>query len=127
VSDIGYGKPPLANRFQAGVSGNPRGRPKNALNVRRELADELAEFVEIGGTKVTKFRAIVKAVVDKALAGDLRSASTVLALSAKLNSAAAADDEEEVDPTDRAIADAAAERQRKRAAGDGGSSPGGSE
>jgi hypothetical protein len=26
--EIGYGKPPLSGRFRAGVSGNPKGRPK---------------------------------------------------------------------------------------------------
>lgn len=27
--DLGYGKPPAATRFRKGVSGNPRGRPRN--------------------------------------------------------------------------------------------------
>jgi hypothetical protein len=30
---VGYGRPPLATRFRAGQSGNPRGRPKGARNL----------------------------------------------------------------------------------------------
>ena len=27
-TETGYGRPPLSGRFQPGVSGNPKGRPK---------------------------------------------------------------------------------------------------
>ena len=37
--EVGYGKPPKSRRFQPGVSGNPKGRPK-----RKPLA--LAETIE---------------------------------------------------------------------------------
>jgi len=30
--EVGYGKPPVASRFEPGHSGNPRGRPKGARN-----------------------------------------------------------------------------------------------
>lgn len=45
--DVGYGKPPVASRFKPGQSGNPRGRPKNARNVRTLLAAALAQRITI--------------------------------------------------------------------------------
>ena len=35
--DVGFGKPPKRNRFRAGISGNPRGRPKGRLNFNDAL------------------------------------------------------------------------------------------
>ena len=38
--EVGYGKPPSSGRFRAGVSGNPRGRPKpKAARARRAHQD----------------------------------------------------------------------------------------
>lgn len=34
---IGYGKPPHANRFQPGSSGNPKGRPRKATSFGEEF------------------------------------------------------------------------------------------
>ena len=45
--DVGYRKPPLATRFQKGVSGNPRGRPKGARNLSTVVAAALNEKVLI--------------------------------------------------------------------------------
>lgn len=36
--EVGYGRPPVATRFAAGTSGNPRGRPKNAERARADGA-----------------------------------------------------------------------------------------
>ena len=38
---VGFGKPPKANQFAPGVSGNPAGRPKGA----RSVASILQEIV----------------------------------------------------------------------------------
>lgn len=38
--DVGYGKPPSANRFPKGTSGNPKGRPKGARNRFPALNEE---------------------------------------------------------------------------------------
>jgi hypothetical protein len=38
--EVGYGKPPVATRFEHGRSGNPRGRPRGARNSLPALKEE---------------------------------------------------------------------------------------
>ena len=75
--EIGFGKPPAGTRFQKGRSGNPKGRPKGALNLATVLARTLREKViinENGQRKIiTKLEAAVKQLVNKAASGDLRA------------------------------------------------------
>tara|TARA_R110000824_G_scaffold137343_1_gene301424 strand:- start:1455 stop:1901 length:447 start_codon:yes stop_codon:yes gene_type:complete len=86
--DVGYGKPPVHGRFKPGQSGNPKGRPKGAKNLKTDLSEELAERIQIreGGKslKISKQRAVLKALVSKALGGDPRSATILIGLIAKL-------------------------------------------
>jgi hypothetical protein len=42
---VGYGKPPQSTRFQKGVSGNPKGRPKGSLNVASLFLRTLLETI----------------------------------------------------------------------------------
>jgi hypothetical protein len=74
----GYGKTPESTRFQKGVSGNPKGRPKGTLNVATVFTKTLREKVVInehGQRKtVTKFE------VNKAASGDQRSMRLLLEL-----------------------------------------------
>ena len=83
-SEVGYGRPPRARRFQKGRSGNPKGRPKGSLNVATVLAATLRERVVInehGERKtVTKFEAAIKQLVNKAAGGDLRALQQLVAL-----------------------------------------------
>lgn len=85
VRDVGYGKPPLETRFKAGQSGNPKGRPKGALNVATVLERALREKVAIteGGRRkvITKLDAAVKQVVNKAAQGDPKATQLLLNLS----------------------------------------------
>lgn len=80
---VGRGKPPPDSRFKPGVSGNPSGRPKRAPTLRTELLDELARPAPAGGDD-TKLRAIVRTLVNQAIAGNLRAMSVLVALLARM-------------------------------------------
>jgi hypothetical protein len=73
--DVGYAKPPARTRFKKGQSGNPKGRPKGALNMAAILARTLREPVLINENAqrktVTKLEAAMKQLVNKSAAGDL--------------------------------------------------------
>jgi hypothetical protein len=81
---VGYAKPPTKTQFKAGKSGNPKGRPKGVKNLATDLEEELSEklLVTEGGKQfaITKQRAMLKALVAKALKGDVRAAGTLLNL-----------------------------------------------
>ncbi len=83
-SQVGYCSPPEATRFQKGISGNPRGRPKGSLNVATVLTRTLREKVAINENgrrrTVTKLEAALKQLVDQAAAGDLRALRHLTAL-----------------------------------------------
>jgi hypothetical protein len=85
---VGYRKPPARTRFQPGQSGNPNGRPKGSVNLKTDLRSELSEQIRIRegerSLKVSKQRAMLKALVAKALKGDARAANVVLTLVGKL-------------------------------------------
>ena len=76
-NEVGYGKPRVATRFQKGVSGNPKGRPRGSLNVATVFTKTLRERVVInehGQRKtVTKLEAALKQLINKAASGDLRA------------------------------------------------------
>jgi hypothetical protein len=94
---VGYGRPPVATRFKPGQSGNPKGRPKGSLNLKTDLRSELSEKIQIRegqrSLKVSKQRAMLKALVAEALKGNARAANVVLTLVGKLFEPAAAAEE----------------------------------
>jgi hypothetical protein len=85
---VGYRKPPAKTRFKPGQSGNPNGRPKGSVNLKTDLRSELSEKIRIRegerSLKVSKQRAMLKALVAKALKGDARAANVVLTLVGRL-------------------------------------------
>jgi hypothetical protein len=79
---VGYGMPPVETRFQAGQSGNRKGRPKGARNLITIINEELSQFVTatVNGKsrRLTTGQAIVKRVVNLATGGNLRAAEILL-------------------------------------------------
>src|SRR5713101_5484945 len=80
----GYCHPPEHTRFKAGQSGNPRGRPRGALNMATVLERTLREKVIINENgrrrKITKLEAALKQLTNKAAAGDLKALQLLSAL-----------------------------------------------
>jgi hypothetical protein len=81
-SEVGYKRPPEASRFRPGQSGNPKGRPKGAKNFATVFAEELTTRIVVteNGKRrtITKRQAVVKQLVNKAVAGDARAIPILL-------------------------------------------------
>ena len=82
--EVGFGKPPKRTQFAKGKSGNPRGRPKGALNVATMLKRILEEEVIItqNGRRrtATKLEAAFIQLTDKATGGDLKALQLLASL-----------------------------------------------
>jgi hypothetical protein len=81
--EIGYGKPPKNRRFKAGVSGNPKGRPKARptplVEILQNVLDGPIEYRDHGRRKVgTPLELALKMLVDRAVAGNLSAAELTL-------------------------------------------------
>lgn len=80
--EVGYRKPPRHSRFAKGQSGNPRGRPPGAKSFTTLLDEALAEQVLVadngGRHKVSKRRAIVTQLVNRAATADFRALKILL-------------------------------------------------
>lgn len=91
--EVGYGKPPKHTRFKKGSSGNPKGRPKGARNLKTELEEEFFEKIPVKedgkASKVSKQRAMIKKLMAKAVAGDIRAATLLFSMWLKVMPATA--------------------------------------
>ena len=80
--EVGYRKPPRHTRFTKGQSGNPRGRPPGAKNLKTLLSDALNEFVIVsengGRRKITKREAIITQLVNRSASADFRAIKILL-------------------------------------------------
>ena len=80
---VGFGKPPRRTRFCKAQSGNPKGRPRGAKNLATLMEKVLKEPVVISENgkrrRITKREALIKQLVNKAIAGDPRSIKLLLA------------------------------------------------
>ena len=82
--EVGYGKPPEHTRFVKGHSGNPRGRPPGAKNIKTLLTRALNELVVVadqsGRRKVSKREAIITQLVNRSARADLKAIQIVLGM-----------------------------------------------
>jgi hypothetical protein len=86
---VGYKRPPPHTRFRPGHSGNPSGRPKRKLTFRAALLVELAATMpgkdpQRAGSKL---EALVKTLVDTAIAGDARAQTLLIGALARMGDA----------------------------------------
>ncbi len=84
--EVGYGKPPVATRFEPGRSGNPRGRPTGAHNkppapreerLKAIILEEAYRTIKVSEGKrqvtIPMAKAVVRALAVNAARGQLRS------------------------------------------------------
>ena len=80
--EVGYGRPPKNTRFQKGLSGNPKGRPKKALDYGQELLRQSRATVTINenGSRhcISKHELVIKQLIHKAISGNIPATRTYL-------------------------------------------------
>jgi hypothetical protein len=85
---VGYGKPPLASRFKPGTSGNAKGRPKGAKNLKTLIREAMTASISIQeGEKtrrVTRLEGVVLRQLQSALKGSDRAALAVIKMAHQL-------------------------------------------
>jgi hypothetical protein len=81
-NDVGYGKPPRANQFKPGKSGNPKGRPTGAKSEATILHDLLQHKISLNergkARKITIHEGILRRIIEDCLKGDTKSAAFLL-------------------------------------------------
>ncbi len=81
---VGYCRPPEATRFAKGQSGNSKGRPKSTKNIATYLNEILQQRISVREgdkiKKMSKAEAMLHTVTLKALKGDPKAVSSIIAL-----------------------------------------------
>ncbi len=118
--EVGFGKPPKEHRFPKGTSGNLKGRPKGARNLKTDLLEELGETMKVreGDRErcISKQRALIKIQVARALKGNDRAAAKIIDLYLKVIGLDddAADADLPLTEDERAVVEKLEERLRRR-------------
>ena len=85
---VGYGRPPVASQFKPGTSGNLKGRPKGAKNLKSLIREAMIASIPIQeGEKtrrVTRLEGVVLRQIQSALKGNDKSAMAVLKMALQL-------------------------------------------
>ena len=88
--EVGYGKPPVATRFQKGTSGNPSGQPKKVPQpldpgiILESIDNEEIVVIDNGKRKrMTKAEIQFRQLFTKAIRGDLKAARLIVNMAAK--------------------------------------------
>ncbi len=116
AAKVGYGRPPSHSRWRKGQSGNPKGRPKGSANFADDLIAELSEIVQVterGRVKrITKRRALIKALTSNSMRGNTSAASLLISLCARvIESDHASQAQAELSAKDRKIVENYLERE----------------
>jgi hypothetical protein len=124
---IGYGRPPRHTRFKAGASGNPRGRPKRRPTFKDDFNSELRERLMLRENgrerRLSKQRALIKALMALAIKGNVRAITAVLASTRNFDLGQDDEPEKTVDPMDLDFLEAFVSRERRRMSNDATSAP----
>jgi hypothetical protein len=88
ASKVGYARPPESARWRKGQSGNPSGKRKKPANFADDLMAELAEFIQLTESgkvrRITKQRALIKALTAAAIKGNPRAANLLINCHARI-------------------------------------------
>ena len=80
----GYANPPPEHQFKAGVSGNPKGRPRGARNMANEIDLILSGRVDVTKNgrreRSTRRKVIAEKLIVRAMRDDHKAIETVLKL-----------------------------------------------
>jgi hypothetical protein len=86
--DVGYGKPPMASRFQLGRSGNPfgrkRGQPTARSPVEKVLDEPVTVKVDGKARRVSLTEAVVLQTAQRALGGSVTATREILRMNEQL-------------------------------------------